>query len=260
MIKIEFPAGDGVAALVFGNALLDYAGQQRDARHAHIGNLPSLDERLRYRVTDATGSTYMSNVDQATIDANERDDLARSAACAAGGVLQVNTSTGEVIEPELPANPGDAMRLDLKGVPFDAKYCANAADPFYGSGKEKGQWKAKRGLAAGVYEGWYTQQLAAAPSQLAPADEDTDHTPTVATGQAFGAVQSTLAPAPQTAGEFMAWVSEKQTAGKLAQDVINGAYVALGIRVQDLFAPTLDSIVVNNVRALHQYLVQVAGA
>lgn len=171
----------------------------------------------------------------------------------------VNTQTGEVIEPELPSTPGDAARLDLKGVPFDARYCANAQDPFYASGKEAGQWKAKRGLAAGVYENWYATQLAATTQTVT--DEDADPTPTVATGAAFGAApQQPAGPILRTAGEFMAWVSEKQTAGKLTQEAINAAYAQLGIRVQDLFPPTPDNVIANNIAALYGHLSPFAGA
>jgi hypothetical protein len=253
MIKIEFPADRADIALAIAQALHriatgDAASDANRIAHAPLGgDLPSLDSSFRYLVTTEDGDTYMSSVDQATIDANAAADRARQ------------LSAVQTTEEELPATINDLGRRDLKGVAFDERYCANAQDPFYSSGKEKGQWKAKRGLAAGVYERWYAEQLAI--TQLtAPADEDTDPTPIVQTGAAFGAVPSTLAPAPQTAGEFMAWVAEKQTAGKLSQDAINNAYANLGVRVQDLFPPTPEHVVANNVRALHQHLAQAAGA
>ena len=64
----------------------------------------------------------------------------------------------------------------------------------------------------------------------------------------------------RTAGDFMAWVSEKQTAGRLSQPVIDAAYQQLGIRVQDLFPPTADAAIANNIAALYNYLSPTAGA
>lgn len=233
MIKIEFPADRADIALAFSVALQQLASGTASGAAAPLRN----------------------TVASAVVDAGTPIAAATVVQTVAG---QVDTQTGELVEEELPATINDLGRRDLKGVAFDERYCANAQDPFYSSGKEKGQWKAKRGLAAGVYENWYAGQLAT--SAPAATDEDSDPTPIVQTGAAFGAVPSTLAPAPQTAGEFMAWVAEKQTAGKLSQDAINNAYSSLGVRVQDLFPPTPEHVVANNVRALHQHLAQAAGA
>jgi hypothetical protein len=240
MIKIEFPADRADIALAFSVALQQLAGGTAAAHISLAERLQQQHELDHKHVGGAPGTTT---------------GHAEVVQTVAG---QVDTQTGELVEDELPATINDLGRRDLKGVAFDERYCANAQDPFYSSGKEKGQWKAKRGLAAGVYENWYAGQLAT--SAPAATDEDSDLTPIVQTGAAFGAVPSTLAPAPQTAGEFMAWVAEKQTAGKLSQDAINNAYANLGVRVQDLFPPTPEHVVANNVRALHQHLAQAAGA
>ena len=137
MIKLEFPADRADIALAMAQALQQIA---TGTAGAHV----ALAERLQQSELD---HKHVASPDATVVQT------------AAG---HVNTQTGEVIELELPTNPGDAQRLDLKGVAFDARYCANAQDPFYASGKEAGQWKAKRGLAAGVYEGWYAAQLAGA--------------------------------------------------------------------------------------------------
>lgn len=246
MIKIEFPADRPDIALAMSAALQQIATgtagahvalaerlQQAELDHKH----PVAGEGTVTGVNEQTGETHTINTQTGGVysDANELDE---------------NTSV-----------TGDAARLDLKGVPFDDKFCANAQDPFYASGKKSGQWKCKRGVDEAAYDTWYAQQLKQpAHTMTAPVDEETDPTPTVATGAAFGAVQSTVAPTLKTAGDFMAWVSEKQTAGRLTQEVINTAYQQLGIRVQDLFAPTPDNVVANNIAALHGYLSQVAGA
>ena len=68
----------------------------------------------------------------------------------------VNVPAGEVEEDlgndETRASAGHAAgaadaasdRLDLNGVAFDPKFCAESKDPFYNTGKKTGQWK-KRG-------------------------------------------------------------------------------------------------------------------
>lgn len=248
MIKIEFPADRADIALAMAQAL------------HRIATGVSLDEVTRTERLGATNA--VQGVDAVlyvgTTPVGAAQPVATVVQTAAG---HVDTQTGEVVELDQPANPGDAMRLDLKGVAFDPRYCANAQDPFYASGKESGQWKAKRGLAAGVYEQWYAQQLAASTTQAAPATEETDPTPPVATATAFGAAQQqqVAAPVMRTAGELMAWVSEKQVAGRLTQAVIDDAYRQLGIRVQDLFVGT-EAVIANNVAALYNYLAPTAGA
>lgn len=257
MIKIGFPANRPDIAFAMGEALMKIGGQNVTAT--------TFAERLADGLAD--GSTTYSTV----AGTGELHRVTPEAHQAVAAAIQVHTH-------QHPAQPGttaaaphdgdaelshtaaDSSRRDMKGVAFDPAYCANAAEPFYGSGKEKGQWKTKRGVAAEVYAAWYAAQLAGATQ--AASDEDSDNTAPVQTGAAFGAapVSSVTAPAPRNAGEFMAWVAEKQTAGKLTQDAINAAYVNLGIRVQDLFPPTPENIIANNIASLHRELSAVAGA
>ena len=242
MIKIEFPANRPDIATAIGEALMKIGGTTART----VGMAPELGAPY------AAGTAW-------SVDTPERE-------AGQAAEHKHSTGTGATAAPldspdaELKPAAGDSQRRDMKGVAFDPTYCANAAEPFYGSGKEKGQWKAKRGLTAGVYESWYASQLAG----LAPAasDEDSGNTTPVQTGAAFGAAttSSITAPAPRSAGEFMAWVAEKQTAGLLAQETINAAYFNLGIRVQDLFPPTPDNVVANNIAALHGELSRTAGA
>lgn len=255
MIKIEFPADRADIALAMARALHRIAtGVSIDevtcGERPHHERAP-FSERLAEKVAEI-------ETKHLTVHADGVVQPAVTVVQTAAG--HVDTATGEVVELEQPASPGDAARFDHKGVAFDARYCANAQDPFYATGKKSGQWKCKRGVDDAVYDAWYAQQLAAVTQAPAVVDEETDPTPLVATGAAFGAVQPTVAPTLKTAGDFMAWVSEKQTAGKLTQEVINTAYQQLGVRVQDLFAPTPDNVVANNIAALHGYLSQTAGA
>lgn len=240
MIKIEFPADRADIALAVSVALQQIATGMAGAQISLAGRLQ-----------------------QAELDHKHPGAVQPAATVVQTAAGHVNTQTGEVIELELPANPGDAQRLDMKGVPFDARYCANAGDPFYASGKKSGQWKCKRGVDEGVYDTWYAQQLQQPAHTMQAnkaAGEDVDHTPVTNTGAAFGATVSTAGPVLRTAGELMAWVSEKQTAGKLTQEAINAAYAQLGIRVQDLFPPTPDHVVANNISALYNFLSPFAGA
>lgn len=168
------------------------------------------------------------------------------------------TSTGAA------AATGSA-KLDTKGVPFDANFCANAADPFYGSGQRAGQWKKRKGVADEAYDAWYDERL----QDLAPAGTVTVQTgdeggaPLANTSAAFGAANAstaaTGAKAPTTAGEFMAWVSEKQAAQLLTQPNIAAAYQFAGLQIADLFGADA-AVVAKNVSSLYSILSQTAGA
>lgn len=188
-IKIEFPAGDKLAARVFSDALAALAEGKRPQATA-----PAPDETATAPAPDET--------EQAAPPPAEAEQAAPP--------------------------PADAPR-DTKGVPFNADYCAQAQDPYYGKGKRMGQWKKKRGVDDADYDAWYADELAA----LAPADGIDD---TVNTATAFGAP----APqdAPQDVGSFMGWVSEKQAAGVLTQDQINAAWGEAGVNMADLFNST----------------------
>ena len=164
------------------------------------------------------------------------------------------------------ASATGSAKLDTKGVPFDANFCANAADPFYGSGQRAGQWKKRKGVADEAYDAWYDERL----QDLAPAGTVTVNTgdeggrPLADTAGAFGAAGSTAAvaagsKAPTTAGEFMAWVSEKQAANLLTQPNIAAAYGFAGLQISDLFGADA-AVVAKNVGSLYSILSQTAGA
>lgn len=138
-------------------------------------------------------------------------------------------------------------RVDTKGVAFNADFCGNAAEPFYGTGPRAGQWKKRKGVDDAAYDKWYEDALAPAGT-LTETSEDDDTPPPVNTGAAFGSPAPATGgapagkPAPQTAGEFMAWVSEKQAGGSLSQAQIQAAYGMAGVQVADLFTPDAAAV------------------
>ena len=154
---------------------------------------------------------------------------------------------------------------DTKGVPFNAEYCGQAKEPFYGSGKRSGQWKKRKGVEDAAYDEWYAGELAklqASPASQTQAEvgED-DHQPEpVNSAAAFGSAQQAPANAPQNTGEFMGWVSEKQAAGLLTQDQIQAAYTQAGVQVTDLFPPTDAATVAQRIGQLYGILSATAGA
>ena len=110
---------------------------------------------------------------------------------------------------------------DEHGVPFDMDYCGKAADPFYKSGPNRGQWKKRQGVDQSAYDLWYVASTPAlendAPNETAPPASQASH--------AFAASQpQQQQQPPQTApgasqppadgGEFMKWQSSQQAAGE----------------------------------------------
>lgn len=160
-----------------------------------------------------------------------------------------------------------SAKLDTRGVPYHADYCANAADPFYGSGKRQGQWKKRKGVSDEAYDAWYEERLLdLAPKGTVKETGEDDHAGGVANAAAaFGAggaaaKQTTgAAAAPKTAGEFMAWVSEQQAAGVLTQANIQAAYAMAGLAIADLFGSDVG-LVARNVSTLYQILASQVGA
>lgn len=160
-----------------------------------------------------------------------------------------NTDDDSIPPPGEHGHAGDA-RVDTKGVAFNADFCGNAAEPFYGTGPRAGQWKKRKGVDDAAYDKWYEDALLAlAPAgTLTETSEDDDTPPPVNTGAAFSSTTPAAGgapagkPAPQTAGEFMAWVSEKQAGGSLSQAQIQAAYGMAGVQVADLFTPDAAAV------------------
>lgn len=151
-----------------------------------------------------------------------------------------------------PDDTGAGHEVDALGVAFNTEFCGKAKDPFYGSGKRKGQWKKLRGVTDEQYDAWYIVQL-----EPGAAQETADQ---VDTSTAFGAAPAAeVTPAPTDCGSFMGWVSAKQAAGLLTQDDIGNAYTLAGVQVTDLFPPNDPATVEKHVTALYMALVAKAG-
>jgi hypothetical protein len=152
-------------------------------------------------------------------------------------------------------------QVDLHGVTFDGDYCGKSADPFYGTGKRKGQWKKRRGVDDAVYDAWYLTQIPTGDEQNTANSSGEDEQ--INTAGAFGNQQADntpeSTPAPETCGEFMGWVSNKQAAKLITQEDIGEAYATAGIAVTDLFTPD-EAAVRQHVTTLYQILAVKAGA
>ena len=157
-----------------------------------------------------------------------------------GGVAQ----TAETDSPDLSAS---GARVDENGVAFNAAYCGEAAEPFYTTGKMRGQWKKKRGVDQDDYDAWYAAEQQKGGPTVEPEQ------PAVNAGSAFGAPVNSAAafggqqqaPTPEAeddipadAGSLMVWVSEKQAARLITQEDVNAAWGAAGVASPaDLFGP-----------------------
>lgn len=221
MIKIEIPAHNKALAAAIGRALLEYGCD------GLAPAVPETETEAEYsaQVTDILGAES----EGVTVDEKE----------ALNGITP-ETAPGS-------AFAADAIvDLDENGVRFDPNYCGQATEPFYGTGKRKGQWKKKRGVDDITYDEWYasTVQAPAIPGA-------TDEPAPVSTAAAFGDTTTpTSEPAaeraaPKDSGEFMVWVSELQAAGHLTQTDLGNAYESAGLNVTDLFVQDADAAAAN---------------
>lgn len=144
-----------------------------------------------------------------------------------------------------PAASDESTEVDEKGVAFNREFCAKAAQPFYGSGKKKGQWKKRQGVDEDAYDEWYAGELLADKIEDAP---QTNHA-----ANTFGKKQEQpQSDAPQSLGDLMTWVSEQQTAGRLEINDLNSAYADLRLPMDALINP--EHPVQDNIAAVHKYL------
>jgi hypothetical protein len=230
-IKIEFPSGDKLAAKAFGDALHRYAGEVPAAVSGHVEATPKPADHIDHvEPTPRQADHVEPTPRQADHVEPKGEDHVEGAPTVFGG--------------------SDASKVDHKGVAFNDAYCANAADPFYGSGKRSGQWKKKRGVDDATYDGWYASQLDAG----APAAETETQLDTAAAFGAAPATETAAAPAPATAGELLKWVSEQQAGGHLTADDISQAYTSAGLTVADLFPVTPPDQIAQNVAVLYGLL------
>lgn len=150
---------------------------------------------------------------------------------ADGGAPEVEP--GEEEKPEAPkevtATPEpqveDAPVVDENGVAKNPDFCANAKDPFYGSGKRKGQWKKGKGVSDEDYDAWYQSQL---PTQSAS-------TPQAETSQPDPASVGFTSQAPAPQAEQLTWpgvlkqIAAAKQAGTVDQAMITQALSDCGV-------------------------------
>lgn len=204
MLRIEFPAGNRELAYAIGSALKEYGS----ALNGGVTYEPDKDE-------GRPGSDGIEYPDDSGPERNED------------------------VEPEAETTTGP---VDVNGVAFSHLYCAEAKEPFYSSGKHKGQWKKKRGVSDTAYDEWYGKAAGAAARQPASGGDDEP----VNTAAAFGGESDPLiTSAPTNSGEFMVWVSELQAGGHITQDDIGEAYHRAGLAVTDLFVEDEETVRAN---------------
>ncbi len=253
-IKIEFPAERTDIALALGQALTaighgkapsqatatrhvhDEAQHQAAPVHIEYGD-PGAFAELDHEYVD----TNTGEITQTSGPSSVEGDAGKSASNAA--------ETGSLVGAKSSAPAGANTRLDEKGVPYNAEFCANAAKPFYGTGKLAGQWKKRQGVDQGEYNEWYESALAVVTSdtheedQAADAAEETrDYAAEQRAACAFGAQTTETAAhgAPANMGELMAWISERQAAGTMPPDAVASAFTTLGLPMDALLNPAGD--------------------
>lgn len=173
------------------------------------------------------------------------------------------TDDGVSPQPSGESSAADA-RVDMHGVVFDERFCANAKEPFYATGKMSGQWKCKRGVTSAEYDVWYAEQLESGPDEELEVDTSAafakhDDTADAAAAFAPPATEAAAAPAPAPgvptdSGTLMVWVAEQQAAGNLTQERVAQAYGQLQLTLVDLFPPNDAATVAARVAALYELL------
>jgi hypothetical protein len=157
-----------------------------------------------------------------------------------------------------------AQRVDLHGVPFNPEFCGEAEEPFYTTGKQKGQWKKRRGVEENDYAAWYESQrpklAPTAPTASAfgtntGVSAEPAPLPVTNVAAAFGAPVAPVArPLPANAGELMTWCAELQAASRLTQPDITAAYADLGLALFDIFEPVAADLIAERIGKLYAIL------
>lgn len=240
MIKIEFPAANKALAAALGRALSEYG---ESATRLDVPTRATVDAALE-------GVLHKANEEAPEHDDGLPEAYERDAPLTEAG-LDALAEQGAHTPP-----PSD-VRVDLQGVPFDRDYCADAADPFYKSGANKGQWKKRQGVDVERYNVWYESMRPLAAEQTPPTTD-----PMIQDGPQAGAAFSSQQGTPPTTdapgasadptdgGGFMKWIAERQTAGTLVTAQVQAAYASNGVDVADLFGPNGAAVVAGLVATL----------
>ena len=291
-IKIEIPSDPDYKSLAvaIGEALVKYGGGEVAVGVTVSSSKASADEKVVpteipkpvETVTEQASSTVTQNSEVAT--ASNQSSNVVNLESAAGNTTDTTQSSAQNQEQlnvtqdagaALGASGNDATKLDEKGVGFNAQFCGNAAKPFYGSTKTKGQWKKRQGVEQADYDAWYTSSLAmvsamrSAEDSVAQPDTAGAFTPadqTIDTSAAFKngeQVPDGQNHQPQKAGgltfagagEFMKWLAEQQAAQLITAGDIDSAYQATGNSMGDLFDPSKAA---NAIAQVYNFLSNIA--
>jgi hypothetical protein len=231
MIKIEFPANRSDIALAIGQALIAIGqGEGRDGGPVAV-SLKASDVVLAdsFRKTFAPADTRTEEA-----KTEERDNLYQHTPDPKPGETETRGDSHGTYE-----HVGKTEdRVDPNGVLFDEKYCGEAALPFYTSGKQKGQWKKRKGLEESVYDEWYAGELPSICDEPQERDEPEPNANANATANAFKKEPVVKAEAPKNFGELMAWFASQQTAGNYDAHHLEKAFIALKLTTLDLVQDT----------------------
>ncbi len=265
MIKLEFPADRPDIARSLGQALIDIANSNDQPQLQAGTSSPYTEEQLDFDLVRATTeiSTSTGPVETAPVKSEVEEHTAESEATNYSAPAENADGAAQTVEPISSTPSENSVNADTLGVVFDGNFCGKAKDPFYTSGKRKGQWKKKKGVSDEDYDAWYQSQLE--PGVMAAGgmfnngelleeasiQPETPQTSSASLLAASPTVQEQPSTGPKDGGELMVWVSEQQAAGKLTQDELNSSWQANGVgSPADLFGPNAEQTVV----AIYTYL------
>ena len=252
-IKIEIPSDKAhlSLALAIGEALVKYAGGST-AIASTIEIAAVLTEEAAPKsaetVTELASSTETSTLEAATVKTAPSEEAGNGIASG----VETSEGAGNSQTKLTDASTGDApLEVDEHGVAKNPTFCGNAAKPFNASGKKKGQWKKRQGVAEADYDTWYAEALAAVVADPVITEGGDNVTP-IDTSNAFGGNQNQGQQQNngqvvgqqqggltfKDAGDFMQWLSEQQAAENITSGDIDSAYAATCTSMGDLFDPS----------------------
>lgn len=226
MINLSFDLKDKKAARIFGQAMIDYSGEDGELSSSLKKPVPFSKDNPKYGGPAETPTP--------TLDIESTKDITevQPATLDVGPVAPIHG--GGTGEPE-------TANADENGVEFNADFCGKAKIPFYQAGKRKGQWKRKQKLDENTYDAWYAAEHIKV--QTGPATLVTPVAPD--TAAAFGGTSEPEPvddDAPTGAGELMKWISEQMNAGNLTQGDVDAGYATAAVTPADLFSGDTEAI------------------
>ena len=239
MINLSFDLKDKKAARIFGQAMINYSGEDEYIQKAGRGKRqPAEDDTNRLSSDLKKPVPFVAELDVESTKGRTEVPPA---------TLDVQSATLGPAEPPAPIHgggtgePEQAPTVDENGVEFNAEFCGKAKIPFYASGKRKGQWKRKQKLDENTYDAWYAAEHIKV--QTGPATLVTPVAPD--TAAAFGGTSEPEPvddDAPTGAGELMKWISEQMNAGNLTQGDVDAGYATAAVTPADLFSGDTEAI------------------